>query len=239
MDNSTPVLVWVVAVSGLTVFGLIALFLGVLFWHQRRLAAEATRWGYQLLEAIDGERHRIASELHDDMIPRLITVRWTEERAGAEPNVQVLEGVITGLRGLAHALHPPALRHLDLGNALSDLADDIRRDRPSTEVAVEVSNGLAVLGEDVSLALYRIAQEATMNALKHADPKQVVISLQSMDTDMVLTVEDNGSGVKDASRLGLGFGTRSMRERARRLGGRLDFSSEVGRGTTVTCRVPR
>lgn len=223
--------------SGLTVLGLVTLFLGVLLWHQRRLAGAATRWGRQLLEALDSERDRIAGELHDDMVPRVIAARHAMEQGSATDASAILSEITAGLRGLAHDLHPPALRHLDLGQALSDLADD-QWEASGPELSVVVEGRLPHIDNNRSLALYRIAQEAIMNATRHANASAVEIHLAASNGEAVLTIRDNGRGVADPSVLGMGFGTRSMRERALGIGGRLEFASRPGEGTTVTCRVP-
>lgn len=238
MERSVPLVVWIVGLSGLTVVVVFGLLLGAMLVHQRRLADEAARWGRHLLEALDGERNRIAAELHDGMVPQLIATRMAIEQRGATEESETISGVITGLRGLAHQLHPPALRHLDLGSALADLADDLTTPTgPAIDVTIK-ADGL-VLREAQSLALYRIAQEAVINATKYAEARSIAIMLEADDALVTLTVRDDGRGVANPAVLGQGFGTRSMRERASGIGGKVEFRSAVGEGTTVTCRVPR
>jgi signal transduction histidine kinase len=237
LDDSTPIIIWIVGLSGLTVVAVVALLLGAMLLHQRRLVRQAAQWGRHLLESLDSERNRIAAELHDDMVPQLITVRRTAEQRGDVGEFARLSEIIADLRGLAHDLHPPALRHLDLGRALSDLADD-QREASGPAVSVRIEAGVPNLDSHRNLTLYRIAQEAVVNATRHADATTVEISLAASHGAVILAIRDDGTGVADPSVLGMGFGTRSMRERASSVGGRLDFESAVGRGTVVTCRVP-
>ncbi|MBK7593845.1 MAG: hypothetical protein IPJ11_01045 [Gemmatimonadetes bacterium] len=71
MDTPTPLVAWILVVSGVTTGALIALVGMVFAWNQRRIAAEAKQWGLHVLAAQDAERHRIARELHDDLVPRV------------------------------------------------------------------------------------------------------------------------------------------------------------------------
>lgn len=236
MDDSVPLVVWIVVLSGLTVFVVFGVLLGAMLVHQRRLADEAARWGRHLLEALDGERDRIASELHDGAVPRLLATRMAVEQHGLDDETGRLNDVIAELRGMAHELHPPALRHLDLANALADLGEDMTKgDGP--DIAVKVPETSPQLDAPTSLALYRIAQEAVMNAMRHAAATTIELTLAASPNEVTLTIRDDGKGVADPAVLGAGFGTRSMRERAKQLGGTLDIESAAGRGTTVRCRV--
>ncbi|MCA9763664.1 MAG: sensor histidine kinase [Gemmatimonadetes bacterium] len=237
MDDTAPLLIWIITLTSLIVVAVMAVLLGALLWNQRRLAEESRRWGMHLLERLDAERHRIAAELHDDLVPRLSAVRRRAADADREGDADVLGEVVAGMRGLAHNLHPPALRHLDLGAALAELSEDWW-EASGPRFRVQLAEALPSLDAQQNLTLYRIAQEAVANALTHAQATQVTIRLGREEGDLVLTIEDDGRGVADPKVLGQGFGTRSMRERAATLGGTIAFGTPDRGGTAVTCRIP-
>ncbi len=85
--------------------------------------------------------------------------------------------------------------------------------------------------------LYRIAQEATGNAIKHAQAKSIVVSLKQSDGELTLTIKDNGRGFSRGSIAIEGMGLRIMEYRADMIGAMLRVDSTVGKGTTVACRL--
>jgi two-component system CheB/CheR fusion protein len=91
---------------------------------------------------------------------------------------------------------------------------------------------------NVALQLYRIAQEALNNAIKHGHASQVMIKLAAEEPIQSLTVQDDGVGFDVAGDHGSGMGLGIMRYRARMIGGTLSVESTSGKGTTVTCRFP-
>jgi signal transduction histidine kinase len=95
------------------------------------------------------------------------------------------------------------------------------------------------LSPQVQQDLLRIAQEAISNALRHAQPTEIKVSLRGTPSNLVLRVTDNGSGLARAGLVseGQGFGFANMRERAKNLGATLDIQSNLGRGTSVIVRL--
>jgi signal transduction histidine kinase len=89
----------------------------------------------------------------------------------------------------------------------------------------------------VATHLYRIAQEAIGNAIKHAQAKSIVLSLKQSDGELTLTVKDNGHGFERGSSVTEGMGLRIMEYRADMIGARLRVDSTIGKGTTVACRL--
>ncbi|HEV3355575.1 MAG TPA: GAF domain-containing sensor histidine kinase [Pseudonocardiaceae bacterium] len=198
------------------------------------------------------ERNRIARELHDSVAQKLFSLRLTAEsattllasdqaRAATElANLSELAGevadelraIVVGLRPVDLAgdgLHIALRKQIDLLDRVHDAQVRLRTD--------ESACGLTAARQE---AAYRIAQEAMHNALRHADAKQIDISLREEGDLVVLEVADDGQGFdvsrgeQSAHRLGIG----SMRERARSVGGRLTVSSAPGRGTTVRLEMP-
>ncbi len=199
------------------------------------------------------ERNRIARELHDAVTQKLFSLRLTADaaatllardpaRAAAElATVRQLAAEATGeLRAVMVGLRPVDLAGDGLDVALRKQADLLDRvHRASVRFTGEPVAGLSAARQE---AAYRIAQEALHNALRHANPTLVRISLAGQDGTALLEITDDGDGFDaDAAphatasqRLGL----LSMRERAHAVGGRLSVDSRPGRGATVRLVVP-
>ncbi len=137
-------------------------------------------------------------------------------------------------------LRSSALENRDLPSALSTAARQWTAGRPIA-VEIEVSGAPQELHEDVEQNVLRIAQEAVTNALKHAHASRIWMHLRMEARKLVLTVKDDGQGFEPSgvfSIVGGHFGLLGMRERAERLGGELELSSEPGGGTQVRVSVP-
>ena len=132
-------------------------------------------------------------------------------------------------------LRPATFDDLGLASALQSLAADSER-RTGIEVETAFDGALQGLDDDAELVLFRVAQEAVTNALRHAECSRVTIRLRRDDGQVVLRVEDDGGGVDGAV---AGAGIRGMRERAAMIGGRLAISTATIGGTAVELRVPR
>jgi signal transduction histidine kinase len=222
----------------------------------RREQTERERLG-ELLSATysaqELERSRIALELHDsiaqDLSASIMMVRRLEENGSGDRArlVSSLKSSIDSLRAISWELRPPELRRLGLVGALAQLADEedargAAQDGPRITVELE-SCDLADLGDDAALQLYRIAQEALMNARRHSHAAQVSVGLSRSDSRLVLAIVDDGEGF-DAEAAARGvvlpghLGLAGMRERARLAGGSLFVSSRPGYGTKVIAEVP-
>jgi signal transduction histidine kinase len=198
------------------------------------------------------ERNRLARELHDSMTQKLFSLRLTAEAAATVvgPDAGAVAEHLDTIRRLA-ADATDELRAIMVGLRPADLAGDglesaLRKQAELLDRAHQAKvsfHGCAVprLSPAREEAIYRIAQEAVHNALRHAAPSRVGIELSTMDGSLVLVVTDNGRGFDPAAaqanarrRLGIA----SMRERAQAAGGRVTVSSQLGAGTTVRLEVP-
>lgn len=225
---------------------------GMLDWlleYRRRLRQVAAR----ALNAAEEERRRISLELHDDASQRLAAIlmrlRLARGLGDAGAKDAVLEEVrrelaetADGLRRYAQGLRPPALDELGLGPAIES---HVRHMLEATSVPVEVHvEGVGRLDEpEVELALYRIVQEGITNALRHSRARNVEVRVLRHNGTVVATVRDDGVGfdvdrVLESSDREHGLGLFGMRERAEYVGGHVEVSSEIGRGTTVRAAVP-
>jgi len=215
----------------------------------RQLLRQLYSQQYSVLES---ERKRIAHELHDEMGPTLsailINLQLMKERGmdtalGAKvvETESLLTGIIEKIRELAYGLRPPMLEHLGLAESMKWLIETYFSGGRLV-VDYRVSGSPVRLDSDLALALYRIAQEALTNVVKHARAAHVKVHLHLAPTSVRLEVRDDGCGF-DATRLGaarrVGLGLASMRERMDHLRGRLELRSRPGKGShlVVTCPV--
>ena len=203
--------------------------------------------------AVMQERNRLARELHDSVTQSLYSVMLLTEgwrrtlQAGGGGSIYVEDYLarisdIAGqalkeMRLLIYELRPPVLERDGLVEALRKRLDAVEK-RAGVEARV-VMDDLLELPVAVEVELYRIAQEALNNALKHAAASEVTVRMCVDCGEIVLEVVDNGRGFdpQKARRSG-GLGLVSMEERSRMIGGSLLISSAVGQGTTVSVRVP-
>jgi two-component system sensor histidine kinase UhpB len=210
-----------------------------------RLESERRESARQALHVLEGERSRIARELHDEVGQTLTGVMLQVEGLAAripdDLNEQLDELRETARRGteevrrIARRLRPEALEDLGLQSALAALATAfgeqarIRVDR-RLETAVPLT-------EEQELVVYRVAQEALTNVARHAGASRVDLRLECGDAACRLLVRDDGRGITPAARAS-SHGIRGMRERAMLIGADLDITGAPGRGTTVTLSIP-
>jgi len=199
----------------------------------------------QLVRGREEERERLARELHDQAIQSLVGLKFhlAEETPDAQAGLQAdIDGVIDALRELCADLRPPALDRLGLVATLRSYVDDFGT-RTGLPVELRVDGDERRLSPEVELSLFRVAQEALINAWKHAQAPKVEVRLW-FDVEAVrLTVSDRGRGFVSRGRLGAlaeagHFGLVSMHERMELVGGTLSLASGPGQGTTLTAWVP-
>jgi two-component system, NarL family, sensor histidine kinase UhpB len=198
------------------------------------------------LAAQEGERLRVARELHDEIGQTLTAVTIQAERAAdgdpalaAQALRRVADGVRESLdevRRIARELRPEALDDLGLVNALIALCNRIGA-QDGLVVKRELQSKLPALSPDVELVIYRIAQEGLTNALRHSGAGAATVSLAADAETLTLTVTDDGKGMpphlpSDTA------GIAGMRERALLVGGRLSIKSRPDQGTEVRLSVP-
>ncbi|MGZ4138137.1 MAG: PAS domain-containing sensor histidine kinase [Actinomycetota bacterium] len=213
----------------------------------RRANEERSRLLSRLVHAQEEERRLIAQDLHDDSIQVLTALAMRLELLAdtlddpaalsqlAEAT-RTARSVITGLRGLLFELDPPVLRRDGLAAALGEQLELIRE---QTGASVTLENTLTNEPPfETAASAYRIAQEALINARKHAKATQLTVTLNGDENGVTVHVVDNGCGFEVMpERLGH-VGLVSMRERAEMAGGRWQIDSAPGRGTTVEFFLP-
>ncbi|HXF37938.1 MAG TPA: sensor histidine kinase, partial [Actinomycetota bacterium] len=218
------------------------------------IASERRRLLEQTIRAAERERILVAGDLHDGPLQRLTAITFKLERvagrlrrgdaAGAgELLGSVQAGMaeeIGAIRDVVRSLRPPVLEESGLGAALRD---HVRALEGSTGLRCTVRTDLASrLDREVEVVLYRVAQEALTNAIKHARAGNVWVSVLSENGTARLVVRDDGVGFEPTDSPELvrtgHFGLASMRERVEMAGGSLRISSAPGRGTTLEAVLP-
>jgi signal transduction histidine kinase len=217
----------------------------------REIEAELLR---RLISAQEEERRRIARELHDDTSQSLTALVLTLDTISLSPTLDdklktrvafmksITVNLLEGIRQMIFDLRPAMLDDLGLVPAVSWYAE--QRLKPSgVRVAVESSGGERRLPQGIEIALFRVAQEALTNIVKHAGAESALIAVDINDTEAFLEIEDDGRGFnpREATRpseKGQGLGLLGMKERVAALGGTISISSREGHGTSVKVHIP-
>ncbi len=216
--------------------------------ERRQLEAE-------LLEIADREQRRIGHDLHDGLGQQLTALEMKcfllqEDLAAADLAArrdtlqaqtrqisQALQECITVTRSLAHGLAPSVLTTDGLVGALERLAVDTRV--PGILECRLVNDGpVTIVDPQIAKHLYRIAQEAVNNVLKHARARRIEIHLTHAPGALHLQIRDDGRGLPKRRKARPGMGLEVMRHRAQVIGASLEIASSPGRGVTVTCTLP-
>jgi two-component system sensor histidine kinase UhpB len=210
-----------------------------------RLESEQRESARRALRVQEGERQRVARELHDEVGQTLTGVMLqVEGLAGKIPEErreeldELRETARSGaedVRRIVRRLRPEALEDLGLSSALAALATAFHE-----QTGVRVDRRLVTplpLSEEQELVFYRVAQEAFTNIARHAAASRVEIHLMRAETDVVLRVRDDGSGLTPEAN-GSSHGIRGMRERAMLIGARLTIDRPPTGGTEVRLALP-
>lgn len=212
--------------------------------------ANARLYGQAQELAVLEERNRVARELHDSVTQSLFSTMYEAQAAAitasepaARSALQQIEKrtaeALQEMRALIHALRPKSLERDGLESTLRDHVEALRRAH-GTQIDLRVSGG-PPLPLERELAIFRIAQEALHNSLRHAPGARVCVGLEHLPSGLHLEVSDDGPGF-DPERLPstirtLGLDT--MRERAAAINAQVRIESKPGQGTSVKVVVPR
>lgn len=208
----------------------------------------------RLIAAREAERLRLRRDLHDGLGPTLAGLNLQlgalehladqpEAVRGALAEVQQeVRRAAAEVRRIVYDLRPPSLDQLGLEGALAQLVTDVRAEQAGLNVTLTLPGELDLapptLTPATEVALYRIVQEALTNTLRHARAQHLSVAV-SMDSALRLTIRDDGCGLPEHYRAGVGL--QSMRERAGELGGQFTLASQnsgAQRGTTISVELP-
>jgi len=219
---------------------------------ERKLAEEAmAELGRKLIEAHEEERTWIARELHDDINQRIALLaieleQWDRHPPNSEvefhdhirPARQRLSDLGKDIQALSHRLHSSKLEYLGLAVASSSYCKELSEQR---KVEIDFSHAGIPHNppKEISLCLFRVLQEALLNASKHSGVRHFSVELRGTSGEIQLTVSDLGVGFDQQDAINRhGLGLISMRERLQLISGEIFINSQPGRGTTVCARVP-
>jgi PAS domain S-box-containing protein len=218
----------------------------------QKLAQEALeKVGGRLIEAQEQERSRIARELHDDICQRLalisLELQQTHERSDdgdGETRARIVDiqqhcsEVAGDVQALSHQLHSSKLDYLGLASALRSFCREFSIQK-STSIEFKDENVPSDLPRDVSLCLFRVAQEALSNAVKYSGTTRISMDLRGTTANLRLEIRDAGVGFDvEEAKAHAGLGLVSMQERVRLVNGTFSVKSKRNQGTTIEAIVP-
>lgn len=226
-----------------------------------RAVAEKDRLNRQMVTLQDSERKHIAMELHDEFGPCLFGIKveasslakaalglpnGTGMAERARSILEIADLMQESNRSLLRRLRPMAIGQLPLHQVLDDLIRGLAARRPEVDFEVEIDSSIEQASETTALTIYRVVQEAITNALRHADPRRLEVSVtrravpEKGDGPKVfwytVRVADDGRGMRQDHPTGAGI--HGMRERVASLAGELDIRPGAGGGTVITARLP-
>jgi PAS domain S-box-containing protein len=205
------------------------------------------RLSRQVVSSQEEERRRLSRELHDqtgqaltalkillksieqDLPPGLETL---QARLGEA--LSVADVTLDQIRNVARGLRPPGLEQVGLNATLEGHCREFAR---QTRLAIDYCGVEVDVPDAVGICLYRVAQEALTNVVKHAEAHDVKVILRADSKDITLSIEDDGRGIARSQRSGLGLV--GMRERLELLGGDLEVQRRETGGTRLRARIPR
>ena len=242
---------YILAIAGLVLLQSILIIHLFLERRRRRQSDRALRMmTKRVIDASEEERRHIARELHDDFCQRLSLMSIQIGSATVEPRfgdgdaqhdqgaiLAELHTVISDLHGLSHRLHSSKLEFLGLKAAMLELCQQISQKR-HIQIDLQTDQLLITPQKDISLCLYRVAQEALNNVLKHSGADFAQITLSETHGRLRMEITDSGKGF-DPATVAIGLGLTAMAERVRILGGDFKIRSKPGAGTTITTTIKR
>lgn len=223
----------------------------------RRLFSRSPRSGsFQILQALEEERMRIARDIHDgplqDFAAMVMDLDLQVHKAQRSRQIEVQElgqqlaelhhnslEILKAIREYLYVMRSPEIESLGLHATLRQGINNIHR-QTGLDIRLEVGEGYREIPSTQALTLYRIMHEALINVYKHARAEHAWVRLEFGDTEVRMSVVDDGcgfdvqTGLQKEKHMGLG----TMQERAALAGGQCTLSSEPGRGTTVTVTLP-
>ncbi len=212
------------------------------------LLSSQKQFAHQLQTHIENERKDLARELHDELGQSLTAIRAIassiDKQAKDHPQLQQSTQLLVqaagetydGMLRLIPKLRPIAIDQLGLEGALLDMFNRLKTTNSNVQFKLNVNFSKKL--EDVELAIYRVAQEAINNALKHAKPSQIEVNLDETSDSIILAIKNDGQSPNQLSNTGH-FGIEGMQERAHFLGGELSFEIPPNGGLIVELKIPK
>jgi signal transduction histidine kinase len=218
--------------------------IGELEKEQQLMATEA------VLKGEEQERTRLARDLHDGLGGMLSGIKYAfrhvkrgltmspESHEAFGRNMDMLDSSIKELRRVAHNMMPESLIKFGLDTALRDFCRDLDQPGRLSIVYQSVHLDEERLDQTTAITVFRIIQELVHNILKHAEARQVMVQIASMDDRISITVEDDGKGFALDTGLNSGIGWTNIKSRTEYLKGKIDLQSAPGQGASVHIEFP-
>lgn len=231
----------------LTAFALPLMLTAGLIAERRRGDETLRETRCKLVDAQEQERHRIARELHDDIVQQLMLVGLNvdELRSGFNTSAKTdldklydqISVVSKATRDLSHNLYPFTLEYLGLAGALNKLCRDTGA-QSGLVISFSEKDVPSHFQSDISRCLFRIAQEALQNIVKHSHARAASMELKVRGGQVLLRIVDDGIGITPEQHHRGGMGLASMRERVWALDGTCQVTSGPLKGTIIEASVP-
>ncbi len=240
MDNLKTNLILYTAILALCF-----LFVGALL--ARSVARPLDKLARQALGMAESLQRRIGNDLHDDLAQKIVGISFLAKAYGSESRQKksdgaehfdrlatLADGAVQTARDLARGLSPVSLLRHGLGDALVALAAETEERSSGVLVKPQISSDIPLLEEEYSLHLYRIAQEAISNAVKHGAPSEIIVSLSFENGSILLSVANNGrSFATNDGENGMGLAIMAMRSRS--IGASFSVTTRPDDWTEVRC----
>jgi PAS domain S-box-containing protein len=204
----------------------------------------------QILEISEREQRRIGQDLHDELCQHLAAMKFRssllekvleKKRPTAARQARALEkmaiAAIDRAYTLARGLHPVQLETKGLVSALKEMAANLA-EVYGRKCLCRVREPVSIHDDAVAIHIYRIAQEAVVNAIRHGKARKIIVRLAEKGAQITLSVEDDGIGLPDEATKANGMGLHIMRYRARMIGATFSISGSPEGGTIVACSLP-
>ncbi|MEH7384293.1 sensor histidine kinase [Bacillus sp. JJ1521] len=214
-------------------------------------AKQKQAFGLKIIEAQEEERRKLSREIHDGPAQMLANVMLRSQiidkvyKESQEQGVKeihdlrkMVRSALYEVRRIIYDLRPMALDDLGLVPTLKKYLSTIEEYNGDTTISFTFIGSEQRIPSKFEVALFRMVQEAVQNALKHADPREIVVKLEMSRNHVTVIVKDNGKGFDIREKKKDSFGLIGMRERVDLLDGNLTIDSSVGAGTIVMIQVP-
>ncbi|KGP73551.1 sensor histidine kinase [Pontibacillus yanchengensis] len=215
-------------------------------------AREKQAFGLQIIEAQEEERRRLSREIHDgpaqmlanvmlrsELVDRTFRERGVDEAIKEIKDVRkMVRSALYEVRRIIYDLRPMALDDLGLVPTLKKYLATIEEYNTDLEIQFTSHGEEKRLDSKYEVALFRLVQEATQNAVKHAEAKLIHVSFELTRNTVNIVVKDNGKGFDTGQKKEKSFGLVGMKERVEMLEGELSIDSEIGQGTVIMIQVP-
>jgi len=246
--DSQETRIYIAVIIAVILIGIIIVFFAISIVRQQRMNLELQKANALAeIAAMEKERARIATDLHDDLGPLLSVVKFQvdhvesvaeDEKEQLTKASKHLDGLIGRMREVANNLMPSALHRKGLVEAIEEF---IRNAENSTGLRILLQSGSDIsMAEEKRINIYRVIQEVVHNCLKHAKATELEINIEQRNGRLRILCRDNGKGFdyEKTIRESVGIGLRSLKNRSEIMGGTMEVESKIGIGSAFLFEIP-